>query len=51
MSQNDNTIWDDYLDMAEKTDDRILKDWNSVIDVILVFVRGYVFVLSTLPLL
>jgi len=49
--QDDDPMWIEYLNEAAKTDARLIDDWTKVIDVILVFVRGYVFVLSALPFL
>jgi len=38
--QNDN-IWTKYLSKADKEDERLVDNWNKLLDVVLTFVRCY----------
>lgn len=37
--KKDDRLWETYVQEATAHDERTLKDWNSIVDVILVYVR------------
>ena len=39
--EHDDAIWKEYLEAAHIADSRMLSEWNSFLDVILVFVRAF----------
>ena len=39
--ERDDAIWKEYLEAAHIDDSRMLSEWNSFLDVILVFVRAF----------
>ena len=39
--QDDDILWTEYLKVAADADTRLVKEWTSVIDAVLVFVRRY----------
>ncbi|KAF8811283.1 hypothetical protein BYT27DRAFT_6462320 [Phlegmacium glaucopus] len=44
--END-SLWKDYVEKAEKFDERIIDDWNKIVDVILVYVALFIAVLTS----
>ena len=36
--QKDDSLWKEYIEKATKFDERIIEDWNKIVDVTLVFV-------------
>jgi hypothetical protein len=39
--EHDDTVWKEYLEAAQIVDSRMLSEWNSFLDVMLVFVRAF----------
>ena len=39
--EQDDAIWKEYLEAAHIEDSRMVSEWNSFLDVILVFVRAF----------